>query len=568
MSKHVLSGLLAEVLPQDVAITVRHVSTRPTRCEAIFSAPPGEGPDTTFCESHFLAVSIDRNRRLHDELLVFGLEVLVYTTDRLTTLFVSKADSTGYLHLLKVVQRVSLLRLVSTTFLSYLVQARQRPGVRLVVSLFARAQSQYLFPSSIDNPGKHVLDDRELIKWWCRVLDPIVREYDAESPEYDKSGIAQASTSADSSATAYLIVPACDQFETRSFFPNTVKSDGKLRPRWRNLYPLHQICKNSEAPPRCLVPRFPDDPKARFLVDLDGELPEHAEDVLDPKRANFGHWRSVKSLDQFWEMMSFRQECSAGRLVGFLWLIVNSAPPVQTDERSEHSLRLTEIVSPETPLTPPASQRDDVKNECPTEVGEEMTTSLSPTTHAPEKPFNLLHAGQTRLIAKPLNELSKEKSDVTGNDNPFPWPEAGRGEMVLNESHYKSVHDCLLGQDFENEERSIASTMAWIRHASSLAGVPRWGQRVRGTRNMPEISPKPPETNHLIGSGLIRKRKRDQENGNVAGGDKTGILSSLVDSDRKNDWPHLPNKGTPETAEQLPSVNVLNGSFIRKKRKA
>lgn len=167
-----LADLLAKVLPTGVEITVRHVSSTPTPCEALFAAAPGQVSEPTFCENHFLSVSIDRND--DGETIIFGMEVLVYNAAHLTTIFVSKADSTGLLHLLKLPRRVSVLRLVSNTFLSFLARTRQRPGVRLVVSLFARAQNQYLFPGSIENAEKHVLDDRGLIKWWCRVLDPIL----------------------------------------------------------------------------------------------------------------------------------------------------------------------------------------------------------------------------------------------------------------------------------------------------------------------------------------------------------------------------------------------------------
>jgi len=56
---------------------------------------------------------------------------------------------------------------------------------------------------------------------------------------------------------------------------------------------------------RDVIPVFPDDPKARFLDDLktDGQL-------------------ATTTLSQFWELMEHRQECSSGRLVGFISLCV------------------------------------------------------------------------------------------------------------------------------------------------------------------------------------------------------------------------------------------------------
>jgi len=67
-------------------------------------------------------------------------------------------------------------------------------------------------------------------------------------------------------------------------------------------------------PPRCLIPHFPDDPKSRFLDELDDEMSRSQAKAS-------GEWKTVKSLDVFWEMMAFRQECSAGRMVGFIWVV-------------------------------------------------------------------------------------------------------------------------------------------------------------------------------------------------------------------------------------------------------
>ena len=95
---------LAEALPQDAAFTFYHYSTPPTKSPPLFAAPPHAKPERTYCESHFLAASIHAKDSLNasapDELLVLAIEVLVYTTKHLTTIFVSKADSTGYLSLL------------------------------------------------------------------------------------------------------------------------------------------------------------------------------------------------------------------------------------------------------------------------------------------------------------------------------------------------------------------------------------------------------------------------------------------------------------------------------------
>jgi regulator of Ty1 transposition protein 109 len=530
-----LGDLLAEVVPKDARINVRHVSTTPTRCEAIFSAPPGEDPETTFCESHFLVVTLNRDDAVDDEVAILGVEVYIYTTERLTTLFVSKADSTGYLHLLNgapeaaAIPRASLLRTLTTAFLSYLTHAYQRTGVRLVLSLFARAQSQYLFPGSADNKRKHILDDRGLIKWWCRAADPIVREHAAESQESSdntaSSLLDEKAECLKSSATAYLLVPGCDRYETRAFFPAaTARSDvnHKEHARWRVSYPLNQLCGHAQhAPPRCLIPRFPDDPKARFLVDLDDELPKNPG---DSETASRGLWRSVKSLDEFWEMMSFRQECSAGRLVGFLWLIINPPGLLSSDKVENQAVGTASVETAEATNT--SSAGDKV-----------LSNSDAPATTAAEAKFD-------------DRSLSALRNGAQGTDvgrNPFFWPEAGRGEIILGEADYKSANDILLEQDFETEELAMAGTMAWVRKVASVADVLWWGNNITGKKEPSAPIP-------TLDTGLIvRKRKKDVHEAADAGlGEKDTNTHTVVRA---------------STEASTPGVNVLNASFVRKKKK-
>ncbi|GAD91840.1 DNA damage response protein Rtt109, putative [Paecilomyces variotii No. 5] len=555
MSKLELGDLLAEILPKDVGITVRHVSTTPTQCDAIFSAPPGEEPEVTYCESHFLAVTIKSDENEGHDVLVFGMEVLVYSTDRLTTLFVSKADSTGYLHLLKAPPKLSLLRTISTTFLSYLVKTRQRPGIRLVLSLFARAQNQYLFPGSIDNSGKHVLDDRGLIKWWCRAFDPILREHEPESSSKDKAILDQTVESAKSSATAYLIVPGCDKFETRAFFPATAKTDDPNRPRWVNSYPLHQICMNPEAPPRCLVPRFPDDPKARFLTDLDDELPQPTEGGIPSENA--GQWRSVKSLSQFWEMMAFRQECSAGRLVGFLWLVVNPPGLINSDDMAGHQTRTsTDGALSSTTLSTKEVTETKETYEVPLSLSD-SSAAADGTTENPVPPEVNEDKEKGSTSVPQLSSVSESisPSNGTGGTHAFHWPEAGRGHVVLSDSDYKSANDCLIEQDFETKELAVASTKTWVDKVAALADELIWGERVVGQKPIDDNSSNQSEKANLINTGLVRKRKKE-DSGTTANSESAAAAAEPPGTTSQPD--------APQASE---TVNVLNANFIRKKKK-
>ncbi|KAK3073345.1 hypothetical protein LTS18_014451, partial [Coniosporium uncinatum] len=342
-----LKELLVDALPRDFAFTFYHISTPPTKCAPLFSPPQGVKSERTYCESHLLNVSITpTNGEKSEKVLVLAIEIFVYTTKRLTTLFVSKADSTGYLSLLSLPRaHASPLRSITSTFVSYLISHRQRPGVRFVVSLFARAQAQYLFPNSVENKRKHVSTDRELVRWWCRVLDPILQEHTPEQ----HNGEDAPNTDEDRQQTtsqAYLIVPGEDS--TASFLPPNVRADPILRKRWKHGHPLREIAPYPTASPRCLIPHFPDDPKARFLDELDEELPTSTGQANDsPSKRGTGQWKSVKTLEQFWETMAFRQECSSGRLVGFIWIVL-TPPNIMHDNDDDISSQQTDT-APSTP---------------------------------------------------------------------------------------------------------------------------------------------------------------------------------------------------------------------------
>lgn len=544
-----LGDLLAKVLPAGAQITVRHVSSTPAPSAPLFAAAPGQNPEATFCESHFLSVSIDlpKDHGEHEgaEIIVFGMEVLVYTTAHLTTIFVSKADSTGFLHLLKLPHKVSVLRLVSNTFLSYLARTHQRPGVRLVISLFARAQNQYLFPGSIENAEKHVLDDRGLIKWWCRSADPILREHEPESASQDSKQQSQTSEAAKASATAYLIVPGCDRFETRTFFPATAKSDPQDRPRWLNSYPLHQMVHDPSAPPRCLVPRVPDDPKTRFLVDLDDELPEPAEAENAPPAT--GLWRSVRSVDQFWEMMSFRQECSAGRLVGFLWLVIN--PPGLMNSTTMASRSRGSVAAP-TPFAP----EDLPKTVSGDDLAQEGPDQSSKTDDASPKEPTESTASESVLRSQeqPPSSFDRPSTSQFAETNPFYWPEAGRGQVILSETDYKTMMDGVLDH-FYDEKEIAASTKSYIDQVASLADQLTWGKCVVGTHIPEEAKTETTPTNTLLDSGLIRKRKKPERE------------SGSIKADGSAAQPSGPDDA--QAASQPAAVNVLSAGLLRKKKK-
>ncbi len=566
-----LSERLAQALPKDIHFIVHHVSTPPTPCPAIYSAPPGKKPEKTFCETQFLSVSVPSDGA---QIQVFGLEILIYTTKYLTTLFVSKADSTGYLYLLNLPEGTpSPLKTISSTFLRYLIEQRQRPDTRLVLSLFARAQNQYLFPGSVENNRKHVLDDRRLIKWWCQVLDTVLE------PSTPLPSLTEASNGTNFRidnnsvpAHGFLRVPGCDNHETAAFFPKHVQvTPGSLQYRWSAADPLRDLGRDPNLPERCLIPRFPDDPKSRFLIDLDNELPDPENELQGQlsKAENDGRWRSVRSLEQFWDLMSFRQECSAGRLVGFLWgvfipLGLDETLEAFSDSSSCRSSLGKTSVQPTLP-TPVQSQAIDsqsLRSETPlrssplrdTQAPLSPSTPIRPatdetqlsikspfTTQSPEKQIMSNHASPTKVLLV---------GDIPEKTKYYYWPIAGRGEIVIREKSYQRMNKLLLKLDYANEEIAKKSSEKWLKEVAAVAKRDKWGQLAVGQKEVTQaISDAAQPAATTLNMGLVKKKKK-----------RPHSEGELVVTDQSSN-------GTDDKLPGTDGANVLDPGHVRKKAK-
>jgi regulator of Ty1 transposition protein 109 len=480
-----LEERLATALPAECRFIIHHLSTPPTPCRAIFAAPPGEQPDDTYCESHFLSVSIDSGGD-GTQLQVFAIEVLIYTTEILTTLFVSKADSTGYLHLLKLPKGTpSPLKIISTTFLQYLIEERRRPDRRLVLSLFARAQNQYLFPGSVENIHKHVLDDRGLIKWWCKVVDPILGTFQdhSEVPVHKPHGITR--NGQEIKSHGFLRVPGCDKYETRGFLPK--REDGRVdEGQWSMTDPLLMLGKPPSLPERCFIPRFPDDPKARFVYQLDDELPDAEIQPLQPQaeentpeKQNTGRWRSVQSLEAFWEMMSFRQECSSGRLVGFLWATFQPATLYGAHKSMDAEGDTHKATKSDLPTLFDSQHLEASRPPPQSPLRSNPVPEAHSRSQAPPMPTSKQSPNSTPVKSNGVRTLPEWTISEETKD--FYWPTSSRGELVMPSKHYQRVGNLLLRLDYADQAIAEESTKKWIDDVAKRAGAKHWGYPVVGS---------------------------------------------------------------------------------------
>jgi regulator of Ty1 transposition protein 109 len=538
-----IAQLLAAVLPKDINFRIYHLSTPPTRTSSLYSAPPGQRPDRTYCESHFLSASIrvpsKGDSSGNAEVLVFAIEVLIYSTAYNTTFFVSKADSTGYLHLLNLPKGTpSPLREISGAFLRHLVERRQRQNIQSVISLFARAQDQYLFPGSVEYSGKHVLDDRGLVRWWCRVLNPLIED----TKTSDRSA-----SSHWGHVRGYLVIPGLDTHETMAYTPRAAKS------LWSMGHPLKQISRHpDDIPPRCLIPHFPDDPKARYLDELDDE-------IAKGENSTSGQWKSVRSIDQFWDMMAYRQECCAGRLVGFIWIVFTpssqSLPQLAESVAGDSQSTVVTVgslasssVGPDMPFTAPPSQTlptsSPLKQPKAKEVAESQRSASSskPRTPKGKKLTGPIIPRQPRVKTENRNYAL----DIPENTAYYVWSADGRGQVIVEESDYKRITELLLRLDFANLELASSSSVRWVSEVRSGAwGSMReaWGQMITGTKAIEMLSTAATPGVNTLNVGLVKKKRK-------------------IGAEEKKEEPTAI-----ETGATTPQVNVLAAGMIRKKAK-
>lgn len=276
--------------------------------------------------------------------IVTAIEASLYhiPTTSSVVLYVSKVDSTGQ------ATAPSPTGVLMRALLGFYADPKTRPqeleGTKyLWIQLFARAQGQYLFANSAEWEGKKALGDRGLCSWWKRVLGRVVGDV-------HKPGLG---------VKMYYLLPGYGEeeaeHELRNASPPGVSLTMSLPDgvRWEYGHPYSQ-----KMPMPCpvedevknlgrFIPYFDDDPKSRFLDEIayttDGDVKspqrkrqrtntgasEKKEEKKEEKNKPLGEMGRV-TPDEFWERMSFRQECVAGAVTGFFTVVITSAGSTPT----------------------------------------------------------------------------------------------------------------------------------------------------------------------------------------------------------------------------------------------
>ncbi|KAF8221043.1 hypothetical protein L208DRAFT_1415744 [Tricholoma matsutake] len=309
-------------------------------------------------------------------ILVTAVEACVYNlpSTSCAILYVSKVDSTGQATLPS--PTVTVVR----SLLTYYADPAIRPlsADHLWIHLFARAQAQYLFPNSAEYPGKHPLSDVKLCAWWRRVLSDIVVELKGRVEPKPKIEL-------------HYILPGYSELEAEAALKVALSSSSPPLPPWsyghpysRSEIPLSCPSESSEGNKNLghFIPSFDDDPKARFMDEIayttNGDVVKsparkrsrtssYPSETAETKEVEEKEGRGGKegrpsgelskvTPDEFWERMSFRQECVAGAMTGFF--TVGISCPSKDETRSTLS-----------PLAPQPGQ-------VPSQINKRIMTSL------------------------------------------------------------------------------------------------------------------------------------------------------------------------------------------------
>jgi regulator of Ty1 transposition protein 109 len=417
--------------------------------------------------------------------LVTAIEANLYHVPSTSNaiLYVCKVDSTGQ------TSGVSPTKALVRAFLNYYADPATRPlpGVKNVwIQLFARAQGQYLFPNSVMWEGKKPLSDVRLCAWWKRMLAQVALDV-IKSTATTENATSDSSTTGvtNTSIKAYYILPGYSQLEAE-YSLKVVSSDVA----WEYGHP-YTLQDTSTLPcPPCTsqvrnlghyIPHFEDDPKSRFLDEIayttSGEVKspvrkraKTATSVDDARQREtkdrdlgdngkekekddrpLGELGKV-TADEFWERMSFRQECVAGAVTGFFSVVVSTKklePHVGTNSRS--------------PLEPEAGQ---VSSQINKRVQTALTTGVEfstaeraiKATETLESTIKRLCEGlggssaggrsrtpeprkrsNSTLLVPPRTPPRNETTQVVGEITPNPFPEPVASLETYQSDIYGSV---------------------------------------------------------------------------------------------------------------------------------
>ncbi|KAH7340674.1 histone acetylation protein-domain-containing protein [Rhizoctonia solani] len=297
-------------LPGSRTLTLHALVSSPQREQELFPYAQIPKNHKILAQNILLLVSENVDPDIHastdapttPRILCSALEATLYLFPATSSsiLYIGKIDTTGFS---KVVP--SPARTLARATIDYFVRPDTRPaecGQRVWVHLFARAQSQYLFPDSADWKSKRVLNDAGLVRWWWSLFGDVARDV-AESRGGQLESRFQGTK-------MWYILPGFNDIEAYHTLSSgssfKLTQAGELPWSYGHPYddpsvsfpllgkPIDHATADSphhEDPAKAksiayLIPTFPDDPKARFLGEIASTTSEADVPPPAPKPAS------------------------------------------------------------------------------------------------------------------------------------------------------------------------------------------------------------------------------------------------------------------------------------------
>jgi regulator of Ty1 transposition protein 109 len=280
-----------------------------------------------------------------------------------------------------------------------------------------------------------------------------------------------------------------------------------------------------------------------------------------PSRSN-GQWKSVKTLDQFWEFMAFRQECSSGRIVGFIWVVITPPKPSipEEDEATLSQQSLSQSLSQNEP--------------------QESTRSPKRPKMSRRRKDAKLKYGPIPLVLPKIKSSSSNLSTSSNTSNSaklppetspyWKWPASSRGTICFSLKNYDRAHEVLLQQTFANRTAAARSTRKWKEEIGVLGGVKNWGFTVTGRKEYAVADTPSTAASGVAPTmvmGVRKKRKPDTS------AEATSVAQQAVEPAQELGVGTVRKKAKtdpvpPNDASAANGVNTLTAGLVRKKPKA
>jgi regulator of Ty1 transposition protein 109 len=280
-----------------------------------------------------------------------------------------------------------------------------------------------------------------------------------------------------------------------------------------------------------------------------------------PSRSN-GQWKSVKTLDQFWEFMAFRQECSSGRIVGFIWVVITPPKPSIPEEDEDMPSQLSasksflQTNSQENVSSPKRRKTSRRRQEAKTRYGPiPLVLPKIKTTY--------------RNLPITPNMSSRSAKTLPENSPYWRWPASSRGTICFSLKNYDRAHEVLLQQTFANRKAAARSTRKWKEEIAVLGGMDEWAFTVIGTKEYVAAVKPADATNSVTPTmvmGVRKKRKPDIPSEAATKTEKLAEPAQILGEGtvRKK----AKTEPTPITdASAANGVNTLTAGLVRKKPK-